>query len=342
MFEWLMMALPSSRLEEEWVRRGAARIATDLINSVNDDTEMGGMYHACHSLVLYQQRMAQIRAREEQESPPPQELAQSPEPIPQSTAQSAEPLPLPNQSDVTELERPDEAIVQNPANEPTVTNNPGTPPGSVPLIVTDIEPEAPPAATVEEPEAIQPEAVPDVTPPLILMPELLTQENEPAPSDIPDEPVTSQPNEPTGQQIPLIVTDEQPSSNNGPGIPLVVVPEPEATSEEAAVPPAVTPDDNLPALPQDGEVANEPTTNRPGLSFITPNADQPETQTPAPGESDAATQDSNDAATTQHRVFNLTMPESTGNIKPRSATSEAPGMPGSHPVTGAAPSATPQ
>jgi hypothetical protein len=54
--EWLMMALPQSRLNEEWVQRGITNVARDLIVNRNTEADCGPLFHALHSLVLYRQR----------------------------------------------------------------------------------------------------------------------------------------------------------------------------------------------------------------------------------------------------------------------------------------------
>lgn len=54
--EWLMMALPQNRLNEEWVQRGINSVAKDLIVNRNVEADCGPLYHALHSLVLYRQR----------------------------------------------------------------------------------------------------------------------------------------------------------------------------------------------------------------------------------------------------------------------------------------------
>jgi hypothetical protein len=340
MFEWLMMALPSSRLEEEWVRRAAARIATDLINSVNDDTEMGGMYHACHSLVLYQQRMEQIRSRE---TPAQPELAEAPQSNPQvSQPQTNEPmpLPLPSNPEVAELpQREDEAVVEEEVEvqNPVVNNKP--PMTGVPLIV-GAEPEVTPEPEVVpevQPEIVQnetPETQRGSTPPLILDPELLTQDDEPvADENRVEQPEVTEVTESAGPRVPLITPEEPPqvaeesqpevteqsppqvTEQTQPNVPLIVTPEalpmPEVVEEPAAT-------------PTETEVVQTPATTEPGASETGP-SDTPTT-----------------TETLQPRVFTLTMPESTGNHKPRSATSAAPVLPGSRPVTGSAPATTPR
>ncbi len=56
MLEWLMMALPQSRLKDPWVRKGLDRLATDLVENRKEAAECGPLYHALHALILYRLR----------------------------------------------------------------------------------------------------------------------------------------------------------------------------------------------------------------------------------------------------------------------------------------------
>jgi len=56
MLEWLMMALPQSRLKEQWVRYGLSRLANDLIENRKTAAECGPLYHSLHALILYRLR----------------------------------------------------------------------------------------------------------------------------------------------------------------------------------------------------------------------------------------------------------------------------------------------
>ncbi len=56
MLEWLMMALPERRLKEDWVRRGVAAIANDLIVHRGEPVECGPLYHALDALILYREK----------------------------------------------------------------------------------------------------------------------------------------------------------------------------------------------------------------------------------------------------------------------------------------------
>ncbi len=57
MLEWLMMALPKSRLEERWVRTGVQTLASDLIRNATQPADCGPLYHSLHALILYKQRV---------------------------------------------------------------------------------------------------------------------------------------------------------------------------------------------------------------------------------------------------------------------------------------------
>lgn len=93
MLEWLMMALPSSRLNEPWVRRGVQAVATDLIRNATAPAECGPMYHAVHALVLYRERVAPERS-----TPSGGELAQSRPTTPPSAPSTGTPQTSPSQS----------------------------------------------------------------------------------------------------------------------------------------------------------------------------------------------------------------------------------------------------
>ncbi|MBS0261619.1 MAG: hypothetical protein JSS02_06640 [Planctomycetes bacterium] len=54
--EWLMIALPQSKLNEEWFRRAIASVARDLINNRHVASDCGPLYHGMHALVIYRQR----------------------------------------------------------------------------------------------------------------------------------------------------------------------------------------------------------------------------------------------------------------------------------------------
>ena len=62
MIEWLMVALPQSRLSEPWVQNGIRSLAQDLINNRHQNAECGPLYHAVDGLQIYRERM-QIAAR---------------------------------------------------------------------------------------------------------------------------------------------------------------------------------------------------------------------------------------------------------------------------------------
>ncbi len=62
MIEWLMVALPQSRLSEPWVQNGVRSLANDLITNRQLNAECGPLYHAVDGLQIYRERM-QIAAR---------------------------------------------------------------------------------------------------------------------------------------------------------------------------------------------------------------------------------------------------------------------------------------
>ncbi|MFM9966370.1 MAG: hypothetical protein ACKV2Q_34775 [Planctomycetaceae bacterium] len=62
MIEWLMVALPQSRLSEPWVQNGIRCLAQDLIDNRQVNAECGPLYHAVDGLQIYRERM-QIAAR---------------------------------------------------------------------------------------------------------------------------------------------------------------------------------------------------------------------------------------------------------------------------------------
>ncbi len=80
--EFLMVAVPASRLSEPWIKNAAARIATDLIASRNAPRELdgiGGMYHALHSLILYRERTRPEYLPQPTDQPQSVEIADGPE-----------------------------------------------------------------------------------------------------------------------------------------------------------------------------------------------------------------------------------------------------------------------
>ena len=56
-FEFLVAALDDDRLAEPWVTRAAERLVTLLEQSADVDVECGALYHACHGLLLYSDRL---------------------------------------------------------------------------------------------------------------------------------------------------------------------------------------------------------------------------------------------------------------------------------------------
>lgn len=56
-FEFLVTALDDERLAEPWLTRAAERLVTLLEQSEDVDVECGALYHACHGLLLYRERL---------------------------------------------------------------------------------------------------------------------------------------------------------------------------------------------------------------------------------------------------------------------------------------------
>ncbi|WP_437194287.1 hypothetical protein [Planctomicrobium sp. SH527] len=67
MLEWLLVALPKKRLNEQWMRNGIYSLATDLITNASQPADCGPLYHSLHALVLYKQRMQGANAANAQE-----------------------------------------------------------------------------------------------------------------------------------------------------------------------------------------------------------------------------------------------------------------------------------
>lgn len=68
MVEWLMVALPQSRLSEPWVQNGVRCVAQDLIDNRHQNADCGPLYHAVDGLQIFLERM-QIAARVAQRTP---------------------------------------------------------------------------------------------------------------------------------------------------------------------------------------------------------------------------------------------------------------------------------
>ena len=51
-----MVALPQSKLKQEWVRRGIANVARDLVDNRHVASDCGPLFHGMHALVIYRQR----------------------------------------------------------------------------------------------------------------------------------------------------------------------------------------------------------------------------------------------------------------------------------------------
>lgn len=58
MLEWIVVALPKSRLKEQWIRAAVQSLCYDLIRNSRAPADCGPLYHALHSLVLYREQMS--------------------------------------------------------------------------------------------------------------------------------------------------------------------------------------------------------------------------------------------------------------------------------------------
>lgn len=56
--EFLMMALPDERLNEEWVRKAISLLANDIIDNQGEEVDYSALYHAIDGLVIYRNRMS--------------------------------------------------------------------------------------------------------------------------------------------------------------------------------------------------------------------------------------------------------------------------------------------
>lgn len=56
--EFLMMALPDKRLNEEWVRKAISLMANDIIENKDEPVDYSSLYHAIDGLVIYRNRMS--------------------------------------------------------------------------------------------------------------------------------------------------------------------------------------------------------------------------------------------------------------------------------------------
>lgn len=54
--EWLMIALPQSKLKEPWFRKAIECVARDLIAHRKDASDCGPLFHGLHALMVYRQR----------------------------------------------------------------------------------------------------------------------------------------------------------------------------------------------------------------------------------------------------------------------------------------------
>ncbi len=134
MLEWLLVALPKSRLNEPWIRNGVLTLANDMIQNAAQPADCGPLYHSLHALVLYQQRM------QPQNEPTAQEQLTAKPELPQNPARTVQTLPgaANGNSSVTIVRDPQGA--QTPATMSPTAPAPNTLPGQA---VTSVSPPAP-------------------------------------------------------------------------------------------------------------------------------------------------------------------------------------------------------
>jgi hypothetical protein len=89
--EWLMIALPKSRLNEEWVRRGVERIAREIWDHRREPSDCGPLYHAVHALVMYRLR---TRPAPTPSTPADPQLAKKSQPTGTGVNQGSEAKPI--------------------------------------------------------------------------------------------------------------------------------------------------------------------------------------------------------------------------------------------------------
>ncbi|MCA9029479.1 MAG: hypothetical protein KDA69_07275 [Planctomycetaceae bacterium] len=216
MLEWLMMALPQRRLEEEWVQRGVRALARDLVLSADEPGNCGFVYHSLHALRLYQQRTAGSKPSQPAQQP---ELASRGNETKTADASPTEIKPLPS---IAQTEKPAEApapierpvpamkqpeIVESPViaqAKPSVDAAPTAPESGMPPLVQANKPA--PTAIAEATPTVNPMA-PNFLPPRIAM---LPTETSPKPQLL-----TPVPNSPELARPPRMAPGE-PASESAP------------------------------------------------------------------------------------------------------------------------------
>ncbi|MFV0445082.1 MAG: hypothetical protein ACK5Q5_16020 [Planctomycetaceae bacterium] len=269
MLEWLMMALPASRLDEPWVRRAIQSVANDLIRNATAPAECGPMYHACHALVLYRERVApemtpstqeQIAAQPEAKKQPATPTSRPAAPVvaKPATAPTTVP-PTPSVAAATPTPPAPRFQTNKPAQPGVVVLSPAAPSTTAttiteePLVVTRPKPGAPgmlmptdarPIAKGESAEKTAEAATPRQ--PLVLKPE--TPQPEPSP-----EVAQSVPVPPPAEATPsaIAMQPQTPSQTTAAStVPVADLPDEPTAQAEETVHPADLPSALL-AHPQD-------------------------------------------------------------------------------------------
>jgi hypothetical protein len=169
MLEWLMMALPPEKLQEEWVTKAINRLADDLLQGQNQPLsheDTGSLYHSVHALVLYRNRV------DPPESTPP--AAQTVEVPPEQRNPAPGPMPNPDKT-ATPAPAPD-APKPAPEMQKAAPNLPGTTatdteatirligPGPKRLMFQEAKPLLKPITNTRETEPLKPGDTPAAPP----------------------------------------------------------------------------------------------------------------------------------------------------------------------------------
>ncbi|MBM82361.1 MAG: hypothetical protein CMJ78_17485 [Planctomycetaceae bacterium] len=110
--EFLMMALPQPKLNEDWVRRGVEQVANDLIENRNVPVKCGPLYHGLHGLVIYKERMQPVNVT----------LDSNIEPAETDVAETTEPVEAETVTEELPEEEPAEEVVADDASEEAETD----------------------------------------------------------------------------------------------------------------------------------------------------------------------------------------------------------------------------
>lgn len=128
--EFLSIALPDSRLNEQWVRNAVMALSNDLVVNRQRQIDCGPLYHTLNSLIIYRSRLRALQPTPTPVAAPQAEVASQPgslgvKPAP-AQALGVAPMPLPDASSLV-LETKPVSAKPGLADKP-VTLNPPLPP----------------------------------------------------------------------------------------------------------------------------------------------------------------------------------------------------------------------